>query len=393
MSPMMIDLTLPGYRTIRVERNLVEVRFYLEAQSRPQACLCCGGDRLRSKGRYERVVRHLDCCGRICWLYVACRRWRCCDCERSFVQALPGIVRRRHSTESWREEMFRRHDDGICASRLARRERLGEATVGRIYAQFTARKAKERLSLNCPQFLGIDEHTLHKGQRFATTFCDLKKHRIFDLSPGRSEPELAGYLSTLRGRKRVRMVCIDLSNAYRLLVHRWFPAAKIVADRFHAVRLVGLHLMRVARQLCPELGWHRAWLGLLRRRSHRLDPAQRHDLQKLFALHPALQGVYELKERLFTLLCRKKQNPDQCRRNARELFELIATLRTSGLEAAGTLGKTLSEWTEEIACMWRFTRNNAITEGFHRKMKLIQRRAYGFRSFQNYRLRVIAQCG
>jgi transposase len=26
-------------------------------------------------------------------------------------------------------------------------------------------------------------------------------------------------------------------------------------------------------------------------------------------------------------------------------------------------------------------------------MKLIQRRAYGFRSFENYRLRVIAQCG
>jgi transposase len=43
--------------------------------------------------------------------------------------------------------------------------------------------------------------------------------------------------------------------------------------------------------------------------------------------------------------------------------------------------------------MWRFSRSNAITEGFHRKMKLIQRRAYGFRNFENYRLRVIAQCG
>ncbi len=37
--------------------------------------------------------------------------------------------------------------------------------------------------------------------------------------------------------------------------------------------------------------------------------------------------------------------------------------------------------------MWRFTKNNGITEGFHRKMKLIQRPAYGFRNFQNYRLR------
>jgi transposase len=43
--------------------------------------------------------------------------------------------------------------------------------------------------------------------------------------------------------------------------------------------------------------------------------------------------------------------------------------------------------------MWRFTRNNAITGRLPQKMKLIQRRAYGFRNFNNYRLRVIAQCG
>jgi transposase len=43
--------------------------------------------------------------------------------------------------------------------------------------------------------------------------------------------------------------------------------------------------------------------------------------------------------------------------------------------------------------MWRFTRNNGITEGVHRKMKLIQRMLYGFRFFPNYRLQVIAQCG
>jgi transposase len=57
-----------------------------------------------------------------------------------------------------------------------------------------------------------------------------------------------------------------------------------------------------------------------------------------------------------------------------------------------TLANTLRAWVERIACMWCFTKNNGITEGFH-KMKLIQRRAYGFKNFQNYRLRVIAQCG
>lgn len=40
-----------------------------------------------------------------------------------------------------------------------------------------------------------------------------------------------------------------------------------------------------------------------------------------------------------------------------------------------------------------FSKNNGIAEGFHRKMKLIQRRAYGYRNFQNYRLRVLVECG
>jgi hypothetical protein len=51
--------------------------------------------------------------------------------------------------------------------------------------------------------------------------------------------------------------------------------------------------------------------------------------------------------------------------------------------------------------MWRFGKNNSITEGFHNlpavaapqalqagKMEMISRRAFGFRNFDNYRLRV-----
>ncbi|HAT9245675.1 TPA: ISL3 family transposase, partial [Legionella pneumophila subsp. pneumophila] len=53
----------------------------------------------------------------------------------------------------------------------------------------------------------------------------------------------------------------------------------------------------------------------------------------------------------------------------------------------------LSAWKDEVARMWRFSKSNGITEGFHRKMKLIQRRAYGFRNFENYRVRVRVLCG
>ena len=69
--------------------------------------------------------------------------------------------------------------------------------------------------------------------------------------------------------------------------------------------------------------------------------------------------------------------------------EAIDQLKQSGFKDCQKLTKS---WQEEIARMWRFSRSNGITEGYHRKMKLIQRRAFGLRYFENYRKRIRALC-
>ena len=56
----------------------------------------------------------------------------------------------------------------------------------------------------------------------------------------------------------------------------------------------------------------------------------------------------------------------------------IAALRGCGFAPLVALGHTLFASREEIATMWRFTRNHAITEGFHNKMEVLSRQAYGF---------------
>jgi transposase len=56
----------------------------------------------------------------------------------------------------------------------------------------------------------------------------------------------------------------------------------------------------------------------------------------------------------------------------------VEQLRNATLPQLVTLGDALHSWKEEIATMWRFTRNNSITEGFHNKMETISRQAYGW---------------
>ena len=108
---------------------------------------------------------------------------------------------------------------------------------------------------------------------------------------------------------------------------------------------------------------------------------------------PILQTLHEEMHRLRELMNHKHQSKKQCKEHIARLLASIRQLRENQAAPLQTLANTLEDWIEPIACMWRFVRNNGITEGFHRKMKLIQRRAYGFRNFVNYRLRVIAQCG
>lgn len=65
--------------------------------------------------------------------------------------------------------------------------------------------------------------------------------------PGRSEDELSSFLSRLKGRDKVRVVCIDLSSPYRRMVRTCFPRDKIVADRFHVMRIIMHHFMELVQ--------------------------------------------------------------------------------------------------------------------------------------------------
>jgi transposase len=89
----------------------------------------------------------------------------------------------------------------------------------------------------------------------------------------------------------------------------------------------------------------------------------------------------------------KHRTRRQCEILIPRFLRAVYQLRHAGLAQLVKLGQTLSSWSQEIVAMWRFTRNNGITEGFHNKMELINRQAYGFRNFENYRLRVKVLCG
>ena len=384
-------LGLPEYQVTAIEESGGRVRIAVRFIGKV-LCPHCGGAELRNRGRRIRRPRHESWGTRGCVLELETRKWLCAACKRSFWQRFPGILPRLRATEPFRRSVCQKHFDGISRSRLGKRERISSATVERWFGDYLRRLAAERASPRCPQILGIDEHFFTRRLGYATTFCDLKNHFVYDVVPGRSEASLEGYLSRLEGKHLVKVVCMDLATGYRSLVKKHFPQARIVADRFHVIRIVNHHFLACWKELDPAGAKNRGLLSLMRRHRHNLDLEQHGRLTAYLKQHPVLEMVYRFKQKLCYLLLEKHQNQRRCTKLVPRLLRMIAELKQAVLAQLVQLGNTLHSWRDEIATMWRFTRNNGITEGFHTKMEVLQRQAYGFRNFDNYRLRVKVLC-
>jgi transposase len=387
-----ILIGLPGYQLTGVEKVGKSVRIGLR-YTEPGSCASCGSAERRSKGWCRRRVRHEDWGTRPVFLEIDLRKWRCKGCGRQYRDRLPGILPSQRASEAFRHAIYELHLDGINRSRLGRRKGIGAATVERYFQHGLQRQFAEWHPPRCPSVLGIDEHFFTRRKGYATTFCDLKNHKIYDVVLGRSELSLEPYLQRLQGKSEVRVVCMDLATVYRSIVRKHFPNALIVTDRFHVIRLINQHFLACWREIDAAGAKHRGLLSLMRRHQQNLKPEQQVKLSNYLASFPALEPIYAFKQRLCWLLLTKRRTRKQCQKLIPQFLEAVCQLRESGFAQLVTLGDTLHSWQIEIAAMWRFTRNNGITEGFHTKMEMISRQAFGFRNFENYRKRVKVLCG
>lgn len=385
-----VILNLPGF-TIQKVSGYQPVLFDI-AYTRLPRCTRCNSKAVRKKDSYIRTVHHELIGHRRVQLRFKAYKLFCNDCRRYCNQQFPGINKYQRSTERLQGQIFHQHTSGVSQKDLSLLFKKGKATIERWYQRRYQLENRELSSAPCPIVLGIDEHSFSRKQGFATTLCDLRKHKIFDIVKGRSEPDLVRYLNALSGKERVRVVCMDLSSTYRSIVKKHFINARIVADRFHVIRLMQHHCMMTYRELSSEIKSNRGILALLRTRPDNLTAEKKIKRDIFLTENPAIAAIYQFQQHMHEILMKKTLTKKACQKLIPTFLSMIESLQSSPFKHLATLGKTFDKWKDEIACMWRFSKSNGITEGFHRKMKLIQRRAYGFRNFENYRTRVRVLC-
>ncbi len=116
----------------------------------------------------------------------------------------------------------------------------------------------------------------------------------------------------------------------------------------------------------------------------RLEYFERRALQQWLEHHPKIKELYHYKEALHALYRCRGYN-----RARAALIRLLDHMASSTLPEIKTLRQTLMKWKVEILNYFSTGLTNGRTEAFNNIAKTLQKRAFGFKSFRNYRLRLL----
>lgn len=238
---------------------------------------------------------------------------------------------------------------------------------------------RERQNRPLPALIGMDGFCVSRPGRMWTGLWDLSRKTPIALTAGHSQAQVEGLLSSLPGADNVRAVVIDLWEPYRQAVYLTFPNASVVADKFHIVAL-GQNALREVRGGRRGRGKVSA---LLDRGFERLSEAERKRLREALAGDKRLMSAWALKEGLRHLY------DSETREEAEANLDFwLRAARASGLDSFRRTAKSLQRWREEILNYWFYPLTNAFVEGKHNRVKVMKRRAYGYRNMRTFSLRI-----
>lgn len=318
------------------------------------------------------------------------RRLWCRPCQKPFTEPVAGIRKGMRHTERYGRSLLRACERYVDLKHVRHDFRCSAGFLySNLYRHLELEQRKRRRSW--PEVVGLDEHFFRRNKPlhardFVSMVVDVKGHRLLEVVDGKTIEQLRASLGHIEGREQVRLVALDMSDTYKSFARTFFPNARLVADKFHVLRLLNPALTRRRIDITGDRRSLRI-RRLLLRNGHSLGLWERIGVRDWLRQYPELLEVYEAKEALHRFY--RTRGFD---RAVQAFNHLLARLAASALPELRTLRRTLFRWRNEVLAYFDTRLTNAMTEGFNLKAKLVKRRAFGYRSFRNYRLRLLNAC-
>ena len=359
---------------------------------RNHRCPKCRSRKLTLETLCERDVRGLPM-GRLreVHLIYTLHRIYCHCCHERSIEQVPFISHPKARLSAEFERTLLELREQISIRALASYFHLRWHTVKDIEKRYLQRKFAS-INVSKVRAVGIDEIQVGHGQAnrsFLTIVRDLESGAVIHVGDGKGIAALDGALNTLNGSK-LKLVTMDMSNAYSTWFAEHFPRAQIVFDHFHVVKLMNDKLDHVRRRVTAKLDavQQKQLKGLrfifLKNKEDIPENAQ-NILRNLRGTFQELGDTYMFKEALRTIY-RVAQDAYQAAIAFHRWCKLAEETLVPELK---TMAKTIRDRLGGIVSYWTFGHvSNASMEGFNNKIHRLIRQAYGFRDLEYIKIKI-----
>jgi transposase len=256
-----------------------------------------------------------------------------------------------------------------------------------------------------PTIMNFDEFKATRDTigKMAFIITDTKSHKTFDILESRKSNYLKKYFFRFPRKQRlnVKFIIIDLFGPYYDLFKSIFPNATIISDRFHIVaqannafKCTRVQIMKKDKKNYKKLKYY--W-KLLQKCELDLDTEKKrysnhfkkeiseYDIvQYLINTNQILKETYNVYQGIIKSIRNKDSN----------LFiKIIESNHNNISEYMKSTLKTYKKFKLFIINSLKYDYNNGIIEGTNNLIKCIKRIAFGYKSFNHFKTRILLITG
>lgn len=338
------------------------------------------------------------------YLRIRKQRFMCKACGSTFTAKTPIVKENCFISTFIKAKILTKSSEACSVKDIAKEANVSEATVQRTINQESKQYRPHYHTL--PSHLSFDEFKYASG-RMAFEYIDVQNGRILDILPSKDSRSVSNHFIShysLKQREKVKTITVDMNASYVSFIPRLFPNAQIIIDRFHIVQLVNRSMnktrVKIMNQFHTSNGEDQKkyrrlkhfWKKILKKETDlSYTKYQRYKLfgqrlesaivSEMLAYDSELKATYDVYQQIIQAVGMNDYNQLSCILDRSDVANLSSYMKTSL--------RTLRKHLPFIKNTFKYPYNNGKIEGINNKIKVLNRVAYGYRNFANYKNRII----
>ena len=385
-----LDISIGKYRNR-------DAKFY-HAVAHLDQCLNCGSTNIVHNGHLYSNVRYpaLDASLPV-FIRVAKQRVICRDCHMNSMAETELVEKYCCISNATKRKIIGSLTEDWSMKSIARQTSTSTNTVQRVLERYGYSTVEDTDWLS--EYLAFDEFR-GVGRQLHFIAIDGHTHKIVKVLPTRLKKDIINYFKRfpLTVRNKVKTVTMDLNYYYDIMAKELFPNAQVILDRFHIVQMLNrsfnscrIQEMKKHKKGAKEYNLLKYYWKLYLKPFEDLEKVKPYHQPRLkdtltqeqvvadgLRLSPELENTYNLMQDISKAL--RDRDTDK-------LKDLIKSKDHVGNMMHTTLN-TFKRNLHDILNAAKFDESNGCLEGTNRKIKQIERTAYGYANFTHLITRI-----